>query len=46
LISLTRLDEYPERHALNIALGLLLVFVAVAAIVPFSIFTVQQVTWP
>jgi hypothetical protein len=40
------LDEYLERHALNVTLGLLLVFVAVAAIVPFSVFTVQQATWP
>jgi prohibitin 2 len=37
LKSLAWLDEYLERHALNIALGLLLVFVAVAGILPFTV---------
>lgn len=39
--SLAWLDDYLERYALNIALGLLLVFVAVAGILPFTVFTVR-----
>jgi prohibitin 2 len=42
LNALARLDEYLERYALNIALGLLLAFVVVAGIVPFSVFTVRS----
>jgi hypothetical protein len=37
LISFARLDDYPERNVLGIALALLPVFVAVPSILPFTV---------
>jgi regulator of protease activity HflC (stomatin/prohibitin superfamily) len=41
LIPLGWLDEFLERNALNIALALLAIFVALAVILPYSVYTVR-----